>query len=152
MFIQKPKLLCVEWEGANTGWHISVHYLKNLHTHEVKHNENMGMGPFVVFTEHFLVFQSPLKWETVSISHAEIYVQCNNLSKTCMDSNNKMQSQEGGDSICLWDSFEILFGEWHDIYVYYVCIYCTSCTKICTSGALALALPSVIDSRLARIV
>ena len=39
----------------------------------------------VMFTEHRLVFQSPLKWGTLSISDAEMYIQCNNLSEPCMD-------------------------------------------------------------------
>ena len=40
--------MCVKWGSTNTSWHINVHHMKNLHTHEVikceVKDKGMGMG------------------------------------------------------------------------------------------------------------
>ena len=33
--VHKNWMLCVEWGSTNTGWHINVYHVKNLHTYEV---------------------------------------------------------------------------------------------------------------------
>ena len=49
MFILMMNELCVEWGSTNTGWHITVYYVKNSHTCEVKHNGDKGMGHLCLY-------------------------------------------------------------------------------------------------------